>query len=55
LRGDGSARTHTVQQGDTLYSIAVAYNTTVAALQRDNKNTSSNIRPGDVLVIRSGR
>jgi membrane-bound lytic murein transglycosylase D len=55
LRGDGSARTHTVQQGDTLYSIAVAYKTTVAALQRDNKNTSSNIRPGDVLVIRSGR
>ena len=54
LRGNASARTHTVKQGDTLYSIALAYNTTVAALQRDNK-TSTNIRPGDVLVIRSGR
>jgi membrane-bound lytic murein transglycosylase D len=54
LRGNASARTHTVKQGDTLYSIAVAYDTTVAALQRDNK-TSTNIRPGDVLVIRSGR
>ncbi len=46
------ARRHTVKPGDTLYSIANAYNTSVAALRRDN-NVSSTIRPGDVLVIRS--
>ncbi len=43
--------THTVQPGDTLYSIAQSYNTTVAALQRDNRLASSRLHPGDTLVI----
>ncbi|MGH9581053.1 MAG: LysM peptidoglycan-binding domain-containing protein, partial [Terriglobales bacterium] len=45
---------HKVQPGDTLYSIANAYNTTVAALQRDNGLKSSKLMPGDTLVISSG-
>ncbi len=43
---------HTVKKGETLYSIAQAYNTTVAALRRDNARVASNLHPGDVLVIR---
>lgn len=54
LRSNGT-RTYTVKPGDTLYAIARAYNTTVTALLRDNRNTSTTIRPGDVLVIKSGR
>jgi len=42
---------HTVRPGETLYSIANQYNTTVAALQRDNGKTSSRLHPGDVLVV----
>jgi membrane-bound lytic murein transglycosylase D len=44
---------HTVRSGETLFTIANRYNTSVAALRRDNKVTSL-IRPGDVLVIRPG-
>ncbi len=42
---------HTVRKGETLYSIANRYNTTVAALQRDNGKAGSHLRVGDVLVI----
>jgi LysM repeat protein len=42
---------HKVRPGETLYGIAGRYNTSVAALQRDNQVTST-IHPGDVLVIR---
>ncbi|MGE0406200.1 MAG: LysM peptidoglycan-binding domain-containing protein [Candidatus Korobacteraceae bacterium] len=42
---------HRVRPGETLYEIASRYNTTVSALQRDNKITSL-IRPGDVVVVR---
>jgi membrane-bound lytic murein transglycosylase D len=45
---------HTVKQGETLYSIASSYNTTVAALQHDNRNTSI-LRPGMILIIRDAR
>lgn len=49
---DGKVVHHTVKKGETLYSIANNYNTTVAALRRDNARLRSNLRPGDVLVIR---
>ena len=42
---------HRVKQGETLYSIASSYNTTVDALKRDNRNVAV-IRPGMILVIR---
>jgi len=40
-----------VRRGETLYSIANQYNTTVAALQRSNGKAAANLRAGDVLVI----
>jgi len=45
---------HRVRAGETLYSIATFYKTTVAALQRDNRNVSI-IRPGMVLIVQSAR
>ncbi len=45
---------HRVKQGETLYSIANAYNTTVAALQRYNRNTEI-LRPGMILVVHDAR
>ncbi len=42
---------HTVRRGETLYSIANHYNTTVAALRRDNK--VAHLKPGDVLLVRA--
>jgi len=42
---------HKVKQGETLYSIASTYRTTVDALKRDNSNVAI-LRPGMVLVIR---
>src|SRR2546425_3114590 len=42
---------HQVKQGETLYSIASSYKTTVAALQRYNRNTAT-LRPGMILVVR---
>jgi membrane-bound lytic murein transglycosylase D len=42
---------HTVKQGETLYSIASSYNTTVSALKHDNRNLAV-LRPGMVLVVR---
>jgi membrane-bound lytic murein transglycosylase D len=41
---------HKVKQGETLYSIASTYKTTVDALKRDNRNIAV-LRPGMVLVI----
>jgi membrane-bound lytic murein transglycosylase D len=46
---------HTVQPGDTLYAIAQAYNTTVAALLRDNRGLTSLLRPGDIVIITGRR
>ena len=45
---------HTVKHGETLYSIANAYRTTVAALKRDNRNVAV-IRPGMILTVQIAR
>jgi membrane-bound lytic murein transglycosylase D len=45
---------HTVKPGETLYSIANSYNTTVSALKHDNQNIAA-LRPGMILVIRDVR
>jgi len=45
---------HTVKQGETFTSIASSYQTSVAALKRDNQNVAT-LRPGMVLVIREAR
>jgi len=41
---------HKVKSGETLYSIATTYKTTVAALKRNNQNVAT-LRPGMVLVV----
>ena len=48
----GRQRLHKVKRGDTLFSIASEYNTTVAALKRDNGKSSGSLHPGQVLVIK---
>jgi membrane-bound lytic murein transglycosylase D len=45
---------HKVKSGETLYSIANAYRTTVAALKRDNRNIAV-IRPGMILIVQASR
>jgi len=45
---------HKVKSGETLYSIASLYNTTVAALKRENRNVAV-LRPGMVLTIQIAR
>jgi membrane-bound lytic murein transglycosylase D len=45
---------HTVKNGETLYSIARAYRTTVAALKRDNRNIAV-LRPGMILTVQMVR
>jgi membrane-bound lytic murein transglycosylase D len=45
---------HKVKTGETLYSIATLYNTTVAALKRDNRNVAV-LRPGMVLIVQPAR
>ena len=42
---------HTVKEGETFYSIASSYKTTVDALKRANRNVAV-LRPGMVLVVR---
>jgi membrane-bound lytic murein transglycosylase D len=54
LSGKAGEQVHTVRSGETLYSIASAYGTTVAELQRANGLTSSRLYPGDTLIVRSG-
>ena len=43
--------TYTVQKGDTLYSIARKFNTTVANLMAINDNLSSNLQIGQLIKI----
>jgi len=45
---------HKVRAGETLYSIATFYKTTVAALKRDNRNIAV-IKPGMILIVQSAR
>jgi len=45
---------HKVKPGETLYSIANSYKTTVSALKHDNRNIAV-LRPGMILVIREVR
>ena len=45
---------HKVKTGETLYSIANLYNTTVSALKRDNRDVAV-LRPGMILVIQTPR
>jgi len=45
---------HKVKSGETLYSIANLYQTTVAALKRDNRNVAV-IRPGMILTVQVAR
>ncbi len=46
----GKVVRHKVQRGETLYSIANSYNTTVAALKQTNRNVAV-LRPGMILLI----
>jgi membrane-bound lytic murein transglycosylase D len=41
---------HKVKSGETLYSIATTYRTTVAALERSNHNVAI-LRPGMILIV----
>jgi len=41
---------HKVKSGETFYSIATAYKTTVAALKRNNNNVAT-LRPGMILIV----
>jgi LysM repeat protein len=43
-----------VKSGETFYSIASAYRTTVAALKRDNRNIAV-LHPGMILVVQPAR
>ncbi len=47
---DGSIK-HQVQPGETLWSIAIAYQTTIAQLKTHNRLTSDTIYPGMTLLI----
>ena len=46
----GSPVRHTVKQGETLYSIATNYGTSVAAIKQTNAHVAT-LRPGMVLII----
>jgi LysM repeat protein len=45
---------HRVKSGETLYSIATTYKTTVAALKRYNGNVAT-LRPGMILIVQPSR
>ena len=45
---------HRVKSGETLYSIATTYKTTVAALKRNNGNVAT-LRPGMILIVQPSR
>jgi membrane-bound lytic murein transglycosylase D len=52
--GQAPVLRHTVKSGETLYSIATTYKTTVAALKRNNGNVAV-LRPGMILVVEPSR
>ncbi len=45
---------HKVKRGETLYSIANSYNTTVTALKHDNRNIAA-LHPGMILIVHNPR
>ncbi|HMD16780.1 MAG TPA: transglycosylase SLT domain-containing protein [Terriglobales bacterium] len=45
---------HKVKPGETLYSIANSYHTTVSALQQDNRDVAT-LHPGMILVVHNSR
>jgi LysM repeat protein len=45
---------HKVRSGETFYSIATTYKTTVAALKRNNQNVAT-LRPGMILVVQQSQ
>jgi membrane-bound lytic murein transglycosylase D len=45
---------HRVKPGETLYSIASSYKTTVTALKRDNRDVAT-LRPGMILLVHNPR
>jgi len=51
---NGAVLHHKVKAGETLYSIANLYKTTVAALKRDNHNVAV-LYPGMILVVQISR
>jgi len=48
--GAATSVRHSVKPGETLYSIANSYNTTVAAIKENNRNIAT-LRPGMILLI----
>jgi len=44
-------RVHKVKPGDTLFSIASQYNTTVEAIKRENPRLTAKLHPGDIVVL----
>ena len=54
ISGRASVLHHTVKTGETLYSIATTYKTTVAALKRNNGDVAI-LRPGMILVVQPSR
>ena len=50
---NNSLQTITIKKGDTLYSIAQKYNTTVDAIKKQNQLTSNNLTIGQTLTIPS--
>jgi membrane-bound lytic murein transglycosylase D len=53
-KSDATVVHHKVKTGETLYSIANAYRTTVAAIKRDNRDVAI-LHPGMILVVQSAR
>ena len=53
-KSDTAVVHHKVKSGETLYSIANLYNTTVSALKRENRNIAV-LRPGMVLTVQVAR
>ena len=46
-----NSKTHTVKKGDTLYSIARKYNTTVTAIMKKNNLSSTSLSLGMLLRL----